>query len=71
MFRNVPGCSGMFHVPDFIDAREKVLKVLKMLNSAPNSKKCSKGAQRNRERPNTNCFGQFLSAYFCSEKFST
>ena len=19
MFRNVPGCSGMFHVPDFID----------------------------------------------------
>ena len=23
-----------------------------MQNSAPNSKKCSKGAQRNRERPN-------------------
>ena len=23
MFRNVPGCSGMFHVPDFIDARTK------------------------------------------------
>ena len=21
MFRNVPACSGMFHVPDFIDAR--------------------------------------------------
>ena len=21
MFRNVPECSGMFHVPDFIDAR--------------------------------------------------
>ena len=23
MFRNVPACSGMFHVPGFIDAREK------------------------------------------------
>ena len=22
MFRNVPGCSGMFHVPGFIDARK-------------------------------------------------
>ena len=21
MFRNVPACSGMFHVPDFIDGR--------------------------------------------------
>ena len=25
MFRNVPRCSGMFHVPDFIDARPKSL----------------------------------------------
>ena len=24
MFRNVPACSGMFHVPDFIDAQEFV-----------------------------------------------
>ena len=31
---------------------KKCLRVLKMQNSAPNSKKCSKGAQRNRERPN-------------------
>ena len=31
---------------------EKCLRVLKMQNSAPNSKKCSKGAQGNRERPN-------------------
>ena len=23
MFRNVPGCSGMFHVPGFIDARQE------------------------------------------------
>ena len=23
MFRNVPECSGMFHVPDFIDAHIK------------------------------------------------
>ena len=23
MFRNVPACSGMFHVPDFIDGRQK------------------------------------------------
>jgi len=30
---------------------KKCLRVLKMQNSAPNSKKCSKGAQRNRERP--------------------
>ena len=22
MFRNVPACSGMFHVPDFIDAQK-------------------------------------------------
>ena len=32
---------------------EKCLRVLKMQNSAPNSKKCSKGAQRNRERPSS------------------
>ena len=31
--------------------RRHMLLVLKMQNSAPNSKKCSKGAQRNRERP--------------------
>ena len=30
---------------------EKCLRVLKKQNSARNSKKCSKGAQRNRERP--------------------
>ena len=24
MFRNVPECSGMFHVPDFIDARKSL-----------------------------------------------
>ena len=24
MFRNVPACSGMFHVPDFIDGHIKV-----------------------------------------------
>ena len=23
MFRNVPGCSGMFHVPGFVDAQFK------------------------------------------------
>ena len=33
---------------------KKCLRVLKMQNSAPNSKKCSKGAQRNRERPIAN-----------------
>ena len=32
---------------------EKCLRVLKMQNNAPNSKKCSKGAQHNRERPNS------------------
>ena len=31
---------------------EKVLKGVQNANSAPDSKKCSKGAQRNRERPN-------------------
>ena len=25
MFRDVPECSGMFHVPDFIDGHSKVL----------------------------------------------
>ena len=30
---------------------EKVLEGAQLQNSAPNSKKCSKGAQRNRERP--------------------
>ena len=30
MFRDVPGCSGMFHVPGFIDAPLKQLTLLKM-----------------------------------------
>ena len=33
-------------------AEDNELRVLKIQNSAPNSKKCLKGAQRNRERPN-------------------
>ena len=39
----------------------KCVRVLKMQNSAPNSKKCSKGAQRNRERPT---LAQMTSGYF-------
>ena len=27
MFRNVPGCSGMFHVPGFVDAQNARTKV--------------------------------------------
>ena len=27
MFRNVPACSGMFHVPDFIDGPQKNLQL--------------------------------------------
>ena len=41
--RNVKYCSNV---------AKKCLRVLKMQTGAPNSKKCSKGAQRNRERPN-------------------
>ena len=33
---------------------KKCSRVLKMQNSAPNSKTCSKGAQRNLERPTKN-----------------
>ena len=38
------------------------LRVLKMQNSAPNSKKCSKGAQRNRERPTSDAGPLSLSS---------
>ena len=31
MFRNVPACSGMFHVPDFIDGPIEVNNNLTML----------------------------------------
>ena len=44
--RNVKYCSNV------AQSAKRCLRVLKMQNSAPNSKKCSKGAQRNRERPN-------------------
>ena len=27
MFRNVPACSGMFHVPGFIDGRRRVYRL--------------------------------------------
>ena len=43
--RNVKYCSNV------AQSAKKCLRVLKMQNSSPNSKKCSKGAQRNRERP--------------------
>ena len=43
--RNVKYCSNI------AQSEKKCLRVLKMRNSAPNSKKCSKGAQRNWERP--------------------
>ena len=43
--RNVKYCSNV------AQSAKKCLRVLKMQISAPNSKKCSKGAQRNRERP--------------------
>ena len=39
---------------------KQCLRVLKMQNSAPNSKKCSKDAQRNRERPNSEFKNQSL-----------
>ena len=39
MFRNVPGCSGMFHVPDFIDGHKnypaQMLEVAGDLPRAP------------------------------------
>ena len=44
--RNVKYCSNV------AQSAKKCFRVLKMQNSAPNSKKCSKGAQRNRKRPN-------------------
>ena len=34
MFRNVPGCSGMFHVPGFVDA----LIIQSLLNFADGNK---------------------------------
>ena len=41
----------MKYCSNVAQSAKKCLRVLKMQNSAPNSKKCSKGAQRNRERP--------------------
>ena len=38
MFRDVPACSGMFHVPDFIDGHQNVLRspdYAKQLNNSP------------------------------------
>ena len=63
--RNVKYCSNV------AQSAKKCFRVLKMQNSAPNSKKCSKGAQRNRERPNyhvkmpkdVNKQANFLSLY--------
>ena len=46
--RNVKYCSNV------AQSAKKCVRVLKMQNSAPISKKCSKGAQRNRERPKNN-----------------
>ena len=46
--RNVKYCSNV------AQSAKKCLRVLKIENSAPNSKKCSKGAQRNRERATWN-----------------
>ena len=43
--RNVKYCSNV------AQSAKNCVRVLKMQNSAPDSKKCSKGAQRNRERP--------------------
>ena len=42
----------MKYCSNVAQSAKKCLRVLKMQNSAPNSKKCSKGAQCNRERPN-------------------
>ena len=42
----------MKYCSNVAQSAKKCFRVLKMQNSAPNSKKCSKGAQRNRERPN-------------------
>ena len=41
----------MNYCSNVVQSAKKCLRVLKMQNSAPNSKKWSKGAQRNRERP--------------------
>ena len=40
MFRNVPGCSGMFHVPGFVNARFE-LPVCFMLSAVPYPSKFS------------------------------
>ena len=39
MFRDVPECSGMFHVPGFIDAQEKTPFVTQYNPSVPSLKK--------------------------------
>ena len=51
----------MKYCSNVAQSEKKCLRVLKMQNSAPNSKKCSKGAQRNRERPT---YGEVLCKTF-------
>ena len=47
MFRNVPGCSGMFHVPGFVDARFNA----RHFNKNPYNQGVNK--TRNMEHPGT------------------
>ena len=54
--RNVKYCSNV------AQSAKKCVRVLKMQNGAPNSKKCSKGAQRNRERPTED--GVFFRVFY-------
>ena len=35
MFRNVPACSGMFHVPGFIDAHNMIIVYAKIFAFLP------------------------------------
>ena len=53
----------MKYCSNVAQSAKKCFRVLKMQNSAPNSKKCSKGAQRNRERPN--CHMKMPNFTFC------
>ena len=39
MFRDVPACSRMFHVPDFIDALKRVLFIVASPDMARNDSK--------------------------------
>ena len=55
----------MKYCSNVAQSAKKCLRVLKMQNSAPNSKKCSKGAQRNRERPTWRTYLISFTVQYC------